>query len=217
LDLLQTAFGTHEAWWFAIQNWGNASALQSGSWTTIISPITCGIISAMVQLFYASRIWILKRDIIPRMLAVLIAVLALAQSLAAIIGSSLLLETLSQEQLLHLHPAFSFWLAGSFVTDILIAGSMIWILHTSKSTAYISHTDSILNRLILNTVQTGTVTVVCAGIMLALFIKFTDRNYYYALYVFAFSKGCKHALTSTFSAHIYWENCVDLRILSHAH
>ncbi|KAJ6542521.1 hypothetical protein DFH09DRAFT_1282558 [Mycena vulgaris] len=182
LDLLQTAFGTHEAWWFSIQNWGNVSALQGGAWTEIMSPILCGIISAMVQIFYAMRIWTLKRNAIPRLLAILIIWLALGQSLAAIVASSLIQETLSQEQLLRLHPVFSFWLAGSFATDILVAGSMIWILYTAQPTLpeYSSNTESMLNRLMLNTIQTGTVTVLCAGITLVLFIKFTDRNYYWA-------------------------------------
>ncbi|KAJ7435221.1 hypothetical protein B0H11DRAFT_2277736 [Mycena galericulata] len=180
LDLTQTAFGTHEAWWFAIQNWGNISALQGGSWTTVISPIMCGIISAMVQIFYAYRIWALRRNIMPRLLAILIILLALTQALAAIIGSLLLETNLTQENLIRLHPIFSLWLAGSFTTDVLVTGSMIWILHTSKSTSRVSQTDSLLNRLILNTIQTGTVTVICAGVGLALFIVYTDRNYYFA-------------------------------------
>ncbi|KAJ6542522.1 hypothetical protein DFH09DRAFT_1089077 [Mycena vulgaris] len=181
---LWTAFGTHEAWWFSIHNWGNVTALQGGVWTAVMSPILCGIISAMVQIFYAMRIWTLKTNAIPRLLAILII---------------LLQETLSQEQLLRLHPVFSFWLAGSFATDILVARSMIWIvrsnlspryqpvttptqLYTAKPTLpeYSSNTESTLNRLMLNTIQTGTVTVLCAGITLALFIKFIDRNYYFA-------------------------------------
>ncbi|KAJ7784873.1 hypothetical protein DFH07DRAFT_934863 [Mycena maculata] len=43
LDVAQTAFGTQEAWWFSIKTWGNLSALQGGPWTTVISPIMCGI------------------------------------------------------------------------------------------------------------------------------------------------------------------------------
>ncbi|KAJ6468193.1 hypothetical protein DFH09DRAFT_1381230 [Mycena vulgaris] len=182
LDLLQTAFGTHEAWWFSIQNWGNVSALQGDAWTSVMSPILCGIISAMVQIFYALRIWTLKRNATPRLLAILIILLALGQSLAAIVASSVLQESLNQEQLLRLHPVFSFWLAGSFATDILVAGGMIWILYTAHPTLpqYNSNIESILNRLMLNTIQTGIVTVLCAGIALALFVGFTNRNYYWA-------------------------------------
>ncbi|KAF8173755.1 hypothetical protein K438DRAFT_128586 [Mycena galopus ATCC 62051] len=191
LELVQTAFGTHEAWWFSVQNWGNIPSLQGAPWTAILSPILCGTISAMVQIFYAFRIWTLRGNLFPRFLAVLIVLLAMAQSLAAIIGSLLLDKNLNQENLIRLHPLFSLWLAGSFSTDVLITGSMIWILQTSKSTsaARISETNDLLNRLILNTVQSGTVTVVCAGITLALFIKYTNRNYHYALCVQNFSSN----------------------------
>ncbi|KAJ6511249.1 hypothetical protein DFH09DRAFT_1333861 [Mycena vulgaris] len=202
LDLLQTAFGTHEAWWFSIQNWGNVSALQGDAWTSVMSPILCGVISAMVQIFYALRIWTLKRNAIPRLLAILIILLALGQSLAAIVASSVVginsgicisskphrvpldsSRSLSiRSKLLRLHPVFSFWLAGSFATDILVAGGMIWILYTAHPTLpqYNSNIESILNRLMLNTIQTGMVTVLCAGIALALFVGFTNRNYYWA-------------------------------------
>ncbi|KAJ7291648.1 hypothetical protein C8J57DRAFT_1705172 [Mycena rebaudengoi] len=181
VDLIQTAFGTHEAWWSAIKHWGNPAALQGAPWTSVIAiPITCGLISAVVQIFYAMRIWILKTTVIPRLLAALIISIALTQSLAAIVGSSVLEANLTQANLIRLHPVFVLWLSGSFVADIIIAGSMIWILQTAKPRAWISPTESLLNRLIINSIQTGTVTVVCAGITLALFIHFTDKNYYYA-------------------------------------
>ncbi|KAJ7631345.1 hypothetical protein DFH06DRAFT_1224290 [Mycena polygramma] len=184
LDIIQTAFGTHEAWWYSVGNWGVVEALQEGTWTSVLSPILCGIISAMVQIFYAMRIWLLKRSTLPRLLACLIVLLALAQSLTAIIACSLLQTDLTQANLLRLHPAFSFWLAGSFATDILVAASMTWILYSAKPThpaLAAQNTDGMLNRLIVNTIQTGTVTVLCAGIALALFIKYTDKNYYFAL------------------------------------
>ncbi|KAJ7060802.1 hypothetical protein C8F01DRAFT_1140942 [Mycena amicta] len=111
--------------------------------------------------------------------------LALLQSLAAIVADSLLWQNLSQANLIRLHPIFMLWLSVSFVTDILIAGSMILILYTAKTKfdTSISRVDSLLNRLILNTIRTGALTVVCAGTTLALFVKYTDKDYYRVLYV----------------------------------
>lgn len=43
LDLAQTAFGAHETWWFIVQNWGNAPSLQEGPWTSVLSPVLCGL------------------------------------------------------------------------------------------------------------------------------------------------------------------------------
>lgn len=166
-----------------MRNGGTLQLFREGPWTAVVSPILCGIISALVQLFYAMRIWALKRTAAPRVLAGLIGMLALTQSLTAIVACSLLQTDLSQEHLIRLRPLFSMWLSGSFANDILIAASMIWILQTAKSptTAYISDTNSLLNRLILNTIRTGTITVLGAGVSLALFVQFTDRNYYFAI------------------------------------
>ncbi|KAJ6571246.1 hypothetical protein B0H19DRAFT_1346460 [Mycena capillaripes] len=183
LDVLQSAFTSHTAWWYMIQNWGNASALQSVPWTAAVIPIACGLISAPVQIFYAFRIWVLRTSPLTRILAVLIAVLGFAQSLTGIVASALIEKNLSQENLIRLHPYFTFWLAGAFTTDIMIACSMVWILQTAKASSRIAQTDGLLNRLILNTVQTGTVTVIGAGLDLAMFVRFTDTNYHFILYV----------------------------------
>lgn len=87
---------------------------------------------------------------------------------------------MTQENLLKLHPAFTFWLVGAFVTDILITATVMWILQTAKSQTQVAQTHNLLNRLILNAVQTGCATVIAAALNLALFVKFTDTNYYLA-------------------------------------
>ncbi|KAJ7677752.1 hypothetical protein DFH06DRAFT_559940 [Mycena polygramma] len=183
IDLLQTGFTTHAAWWFMIQNWGNVSVIQSAPRTISAIPIACGLISAPVQLFYAIRIWVLSKRPVTRVLAILIAALGLAQSLVAIIAAGLLRISSFQANLLKFHPHFVFWLAGAFTTDIMIAACMSWILQTAKSSsnARVTQTNGMLNQLILNSVQTGMVTVVAAGVQLALFVKFTDTNYHLAV------------------------------------
>ncbi|KAJ6565085.1 hypothetical protein B0H10DRAFT_2114031 [Mycena sp. CBHHK59/15] len=180
LNLAQTAFASHEAWWYLIEHWGNTASLQLAPWTAVMAPIFCGLVSAPVQIFYAFRIWILGKNITARLLAILIVSLGLAQSIAAIVGSVVVEEELTQENLLRMHPIFTFWLAGAFVTDIFIAATMIWILHTAKSESSVSQTESLLNRLILNTVRTGSATVLGAAIDLAMFVKYTNANYHFA-------------------------------------
>ncbi|KAJ7765660.1 hypothetical protein B0H16DRAFT_1454228 [Mycena metata] len=155
MELIQTAFGTHESWWYAVSNWGNFPALQTAPWTAL--------------------------------------------GIAAIVSVALIAEDLSQQNLIHLRPVFmasvllairkAVWLVGSFATDLLITGSMLWILQTSKSRSLVTPTNSLLNRLIVNTIQTGAATVVCAGIGLATFVKYTDKNYYYA-FIYVLGKIC---------------------------
>ncbi|KAJ7649575.1 hypothetical protein DFH06DRAFT_1475918 [Mycena polygramma] len=179
-DLLQTALSTHSAWWFMIEHWGNASVLQSFPVTAISIPMGSGFISTPVQLFYSVRIWILSRSSVTRVIAILIAVLGLAQGLTVIVASAMMEGNLNQEELLRLHPYFTFWLAAAFTTDVMIACCMVWILQTVKSKSKITQTDSLLNKLILSSVQTGSVTVVAAAVDLALLVEYTDTNYHLA-------------------------------------
>ncbi|KAF7304570.1 hypothetical protein HMN09_00859700 [Mycena chlorophos] len=180
VDVIQTGFGIHEAWWYAIQNWGNVPSLQHGPWTALMAPITCGIVAALVQIFYAWQIWRWSYKLLPRLTAALIVLLALLQNLAAVVADSLLWQNLSQSNLLQLHPVFEIWLSVSFITDILIATSMILMLQGSKTHSNLTRIDNIIDRLIINSIRTGAITVICAGVTLALFIQYTDKNYYHA-------------------------------------
>ncbi|KAJ7120743.1 hypothetical protein C8R43DRAFT_959755 [Mycena crocata] len=165
-DLAQTALGTHEAWWYTVQNWGNVPALQLAPWTAATVAITCGLSTS---------------DLEPTA-NVLGSYAGYCDSIDCASSEpdwdNRFQKDLSQENLLKMHSLFTLWLTGSFVADILVAGGMIWILQTSKSGSETSQIDGLLNRLILNTIQTGIGTVVCAGVDLVVFIRITDTNYF---------------------------------------
>ncbi|KAJ7132547.1 hypothetical protein C8R44DRAFT_774171 [Mycena epipterygia] len=184
LDLTQTAFGAHETWWFVVQNWGNIPSLQEGPWTSVLSPILCGLISAIVQIFYAFRIATFGSNAILRLLATLIVLLSLAQSVAAIVASSL------------------FWLAGSFATDIIIAASMTWMLYTNRFHIRNARRNSMFNRLVMASIQTGMLTVICAGVSLALFDKYTEKNYYFA-FTYILGKLYSNSFMATLNARAH--------------
>ncbi|KAJ7656509.1 hypothetical protein DFH06DRAFT_1199773 [Mycena polygramma] len=180
LDAAQTALGTHLAWWWSVKTWGNPASFQTAPWSSTTIVFFCVFISGPVQMFYAYRIWALRKSIFTRVLTILIVVLATMQCVAGLTASCLVLKNLTQENLLRLHPVFVCWLAGSLTTDILIAGTMTWLLYISKPETNINGTIDVINRLIINTVQTGAITVVAATIQMALFIRFIDANYYFS-------------------------------------
>ncbi|KAJ7777790.1 hypothetical protein B0H14DRAFT_3164354, partial [Mycena olivaceomarginata] len=61
LDLLQTGFATHYAWYVLAGGWGNPLALLSTPWTLLatIAPLTA-LVAFLVQLFYSWRIWVIS-------------------------------------------------------------------------------------------------------------------------------------------------------------
>ncbi|KAJ7211063.1 hypothetical protein B0H12DRAFT_1242622 [Mycena haematopus] len=195
LELVETGFATHEAWFFSVENWGNLAALANGTWTQDVHVIAVGV----VQIFYAVRLSTLKKRLIIKLLTGLIVLLALAQCTAAIAGTALVAKIPTESEVLKLHPVYSFWLVGSFVTDILIAGSMIWILYTSKNGAFNPTMNNLLDRLIINSVQTGGVTVACSGVTLILFLKSTD-TVYYGIPLYMLGKLYSNSLVATLNA-----------------
>ncbi|KAF8880662.1 hypothetical protein BD779DRAFT_1473775 [Infundibulicybe gibba] len=61
------------------------------------------------------------------------------------------------------------WLAGNLLVDILITSTLWYSLHKAQRQSLSKGAETILSRLMVNTIETGAVTVVAAGIGLGLF------------------------------------------------
>ncbi|KAF4615962.1 hypothetical protein D9613_011345 [Agrocybe pediades] len=180
LDVVQTVISTHLTWFYAIANWDRPAVFsETTPWSGPMTPLMAGLVSGTVQLFYAWRIWILSHTFGMRCVSIIVYLLACAQAGTAIVSSIVIEFDRTQERLLQLHPAFEFWLAGSFTVDIIITASMIYILYNAKERNPLARTESLLNKLIINAIRTGLITVIAAGIDLGLFVAFTSNNYHY--------------------------------------
>ncbi|KLO15625.1 hypothetical protein SCHPADRAFT_938602 [Schizopora paradoxa] len=176
LDMLQTGFTTQFAWFYCIQNWGNFDVFTTSAtfaWTASFMPIMAGLISMIVQFFYAWRIWVLGGRWL-RMISAAIGVIAFTQSLCALIGG-IMYDVLGFDVAPpSTVPYFTVWLAGSFTADVLIAGSMTIIFVKVKTRSSYDKTNNVINTLIRHVVETAAITAVAAGVDIVLFI--TSRN-----------------------------------------
>ncbi|KAJ7457160.1 hypothetical protein B0H11DRAFT_2199919 [Mycena galericulata] len=75
----------------------------------------------------------------------------------------------------------STWIAGNFVCDTLITISMVIILVQAQRNSRFKNTETVLNRLIINTIETGAITAGLALIQLVLFLSFPSAYYDIAL------------------------------------
>ncbi|KAJ7924231.1 hypothetical protein B0H13DRAFT_1864104 [Mycena leptocephala] len=187
LELVETGFATHEAWYFSVENWGNFAALGGSPWTADVHVIAVGVACA------GSMHCCNRRDRIGEEND---AAPGIHQELTRYAQVA---KIPTEFELLKVHPVYSFWLVASFVTDILILGSMVWILYTSKDMTFTSTTNNLLDRLIINSVQTGGVTVACAGATLILFLKSTD-TVYYGIPLYMLGKLYSNSLVATLNA-----------------
>jgi len=139
-----------------------------------VAVMLSGIISATVQIFFAYRVWKLGRVLI---VSIAIILIALMQSIAAITGATqFLIIHLDNSKLSSIFAAFAVWLAGSLICDVIIAVSMVYFLTRARTKSGFRSTDALITRLINNSVQSGGVTAVCAGVELILFLRFKDNT-----------------------------------------
>ncbi|KAH9889263.1 hypothetical protein C8Q73DRAFT_152347 [Cubamyces lactineus] len=179
LELVQTATTTHQAWYYGVTLWDNPAGLAKFPWSAITVPMMAGIIAAVAQMFYAWRIWLLAPDLAFKCMAILVILLALLQSITATATSIIFALYLNPQKLLELHPGFELWVSSSFVADVLIAGSMLWILYTAKTRNTWSRSNNIIGRLIGITVGTGLALALCGALTMALFSTTKGASFQY--------------------------------------
>ncbi|KAJ7054271.1 hypothetical protein C8F01DRAFT_501098 [Mycena amicta] len=179
LEVVQTAITSHFAYSILVTGWGNPEVFAHLPFSSLATPIFTGITSATVQIFFAWRIWTLRRrEFWAWIVSGFIVLLALAQSLAAIISDARFAVTTNVSELTRLMLGVKVWLIGSAVCDVVITIAMIYILTAYRRATPWKRTDSIITKLIYNTIETGAVTSIVAIIDVVLFILYTNENYH---------------------------------------
>ncbi|KAF9465121.1 hypothetical protein BDZ94DRAFT_1307282 [Collybia nuda] len=173
IEGLQTGLATHTGWEILAFNWGDPTVLQNIPWSSATTPILCGIVSMIVQLYFCWRIWLLgANEVIARVIGVVCTSLAIVQCIAAITYGAKFIS-------LDLNASFFetteskviaiIWLVCTAVCDVLITASLVYIFTAAKSRS-LAHTGSLLNRLIIQTVQSGIITAIFSILHLVIFL-----------------------------------------------
>ncbi|EPQ52288.1 hypothetical protein GLOTRDRAFT_47746, partial [Gloeophyllum trabeum ATCC 11539] len=138
-------------------------------------PFISVFVSWIAQIFYAWRIRVLSQSL---WLPAIITLLSLLQG-ACSWYTAIELKILNDFSKLQdrTYRVTSVWLGGTALCDLIIAASMIYYLH--KSRTGFSRTDDIVQRLIRVTVETGLICTVVALIDLAVYVAFKDNNYHF--------------------------------------
>ncbi|KAJ6600957.1 hypothetical protein DFH09DRAFT_1126331 [Mycena vulgaris] len=197
LDVAQTAISSHFAYMLLVNGWGNPTALTNLPWSSAAGPIFTGIISASVQIFFAWRIYVLKGDK-PYAIFIsgLIVLLALMQSFSAIISDALFAVTTRLSEIRNLMVGVKIWLFGSAICDMVITVTMLVILSSYRQRTPWKKTDSLITKLIYNTVNTGAITSVVAIADVVLFMLYPE-NYLHETPAFMLGKVYSNVLLAT--------------------
>jgi len=157
------------------KGFGNVDALDSLQieWLTI--PIFTGVLSCIVQLFYAYRVVVLSRS---KIMGLVIAVVSVVQSTSAVVQGvqAVIINDFSSNLRSKAFASEVIWLVGSAVCDLMIVAFMTYAL--LKKHIYIKSTQTIVTRIIRIIVETGCLTAVAATLLAVLFFAFPDKTYF---------------------------------------
>ncbi|KAH8995520.1 hypothetical protein EDB86DRAFT_3077553 [Lactarius hatsudake] len=132
LDALHTSLCIYSVYWYLVLNFGNVEVLDTGVWTMGIQVLINTLISYMVQLYYARRVYIVGGSIVIPTIIVILGTACLALALVFTIGVTPTTIGLGSRYA-SLIPVTCIGLGSAVVADILIAVSMCWFLYHKRT------------------------------------------------------------------------------------
>ncbi|KAJ7136918.1 hypothetical protein C8R44DRAFT_869012 [Mycena epipterygia] len=200
LELVQTGVSSHYAYWVLALGWGNTAALEILPWSCLATPIFTGIVAALVQIFFAWRIYHLMRKTVWACVVTAVIVLvrllvwhapsifftltcaniklALAQGVTILIVVAQFAHATAFANVIRITVGVKTWLSIAAVCDVLITTTLLIIFfqYRMQMPAEERRADTFMVKLMLNTVETGAVTSVTALIYLVLFLLYPGYN-----------------------------------------
>ncbi|KAJ7109551.1 hypothetical protein C8R43DRAFT_962555 [Mycena crocata] len=195
IEILHTALITHSCWVMLVEGWGNNASLIVTPWSSSTTPILNGSAGTAVQCFFSWRIWQMANSNIGRGVSIIIVLISLLQLGAA---TALTAET---------------WLIASFIGDAIIAVAMVIVLRRARNKTAFKGTETLLNRLIVTTIETGAITAGFALVTLVLF-KVLPNAYYFLTTEFILGKMYSNVLFATLNGRNRSQNNNAPQILS---
>ncbi|KAF5381477.1 hypothetical protein D9757_008122 [Collybiopsis confluens] len=160
--------------------WGNRADLVAPGTGWFDIPVMSGIASAVVQCFYAWRLYALSKSV---PLVVVIVVLALTESAAALALGIIVHTTIHSLLVLqsNTYAVTGVWLIGSATCDLVISVSSLWLLSRARRrVAEGNKTRGFINRIIILTVGGGFLTASVAIVDAILYLGFPENNLHFA-------------------------------------
>jgi hypothetical protein len=178
LEALHEAFVGHVAWFYIVTNRGSLLVLLNPPvWTLSVQILLGALVGLIVKTCFGLRVWKFSRGNI--LVTGLILSMALAQFATAVVFTirSFHLRVGQADEITTLASTA---LSLGVATDIFTAASLSYFLHRMR-TGY-KRSDTLINRLIIYSVNTGTLTSVFSVAVLVSYNLMPDNLIFIALY-----------------------------------
>ncbi|KAJ7806155.1 hypothetical protein B0H14DRAFT_2876759 [Mycena olivaceomarginata] len=177
-ETVHSIFSCHAIYWYVITNYANPAGLARATWSAVLTLLVSSIIMLLVHLFYAKRVWHMSRK--NRYLTSLIVVLAITHALLGVGIASRAFQLQYFVAFSQITGLVDSSLALAVITDVLVAASLSYYLHTSRSG--IERTDTLINRLLVYTINNGILTSIFDIITLVFVTAEVDNLIYLAVF-----------------------------------
>ncbi|KAF8187921.1 hypothetical protein K438DRAFT_1972615 [Mycena galopus ATCC 62051] len=178
----------------AVTYWGNIEALQQQYWCVAVFASINSVVAAIVQAYLVRQFYLISKNMRLSLILAVFVIVGFAGSLMV----SILLEVHSEYSARNkAKVAAQIWLIATASADISIAMALIWKLHTMKSSY--NGTQSLIKRLIIGAVRTGSATSIVAVMTLLLYIVNEESNVPTA---FHFLSGPLYMLTLLYNVNL---------------
>ncbi|KAF8179552.1 hypothetical protein K438DRAFT_2021603 [Mycena galopus ATCC 62051] len=195
LDTMHLCFVIHTVYYYLILNYHSHEALQGMVWSVSLEALPTGITAGLVQSFYAYRVWRMSNHNI--FLTGIILLLVLACAGCGTVWVVLALQARTYVHLLKISPLTITINALSTSADIIITSTLCFMLHRTRP-VYLG-TETMINRLILFTINTGLLTSFCAVASLISLIV-SPKTLIYASFYFCIGRLYSNALLASLNA-----------------
>lgn len=174
-ELTQSGLVLNDAFGWMVYGWGIAPAISNLQTNWFDVPIMSGFLAAVVQLYFAWRIWKLGRSMI---VTGTIAAGALLEGSGAIASGILAKVGGSIASVDSLFRSAMVWLVTSTIVDVLIAVSMTYLLLRHKQPN--GRLNNTIDSIVRLSIETGSVTAFLAILNLILYEVLPGTGYFLA-------------------------------------
>ncbi|KAL0958253.1 hypothetical protein HGRIS_000406 [Hohenbuehelia grisea] len=180
LEFLVNIFAMISAWHTLGAGWGNIDALTMHHWAQTPISICSPLADCIVQAFFAFRIYRLTKRLLVPVVISLLSLLAVV--LGCYAGIKLTVDDLPGFGDRQTYNIITVALAADALCDTIIAATTVFLLAQAQKQTQFKKTKMTLQRLIILSVETGTITASCA--VLDLVLSRTNTGSYFQIFSF---------------------------------
>ncbi|KAI0069201.1 hypothetical protein BV25DRAFT_1818183 [Artomyces pyxidatus] len=195
LDTLHQIFISHTIYLYLVTNYFNPPFLGEVTWSILAEVLVAGLVALIVQSFFISRIYTLSKK--NMFLTGGVAVLVVAQFMTVLVYCSKAFRMTTYVEIATIKGWSMSINATTAASDLAIALVLCGLLHNSRTG--FRRSDTMINKLILFTVNTGVLTSVDAICSLAT-IAALPNSFVYICFFFALGRLYANSLLATLNA-----------------